>query len=231
MKKGLFIFLLGFPFVLPLNTFAQKGENELIQFSGMVLTSDSSKPVPYTTIMILNSGRGTIANLQGFYSLVVKKKDTIRFSAVGFKPEKFVIPPNFKGRKLKLIQTMHYDTLLLKEAVVSPLPSKEEFRQAFLNLNLKDDLFTLAKKNLNTRNLQVISSNMGMGPAENQIYTIQQRAARAYYESGQRPYFYFGETTVPGSLMNPAAWYKFIKALKNGDFLNHKKQEYRYPND
>ena len=59
---------------------AQMAEDDLVQFSGIVVTADSLKPVPYTNIAIKNTWRGTIADYYGYFSFVAFKSDTIIFS-------------------------------------------------------------------------------------------------------------------------------------------------------
>ncbi len=61
-------------FLLPLseklamnnNTGRDKSRN-IIQLSGLVVTGDSLKPLPYTTIMIKNTNRGTTTDYYGFF--------------------------------------------------------------------------------------------------------------------------------------------------------------------
>ena len=52
---------------------------DLIQFSGVIVTRDSLKPVPFTNIFIKNSHRGTMTDFYGFFSSSLKKKTLLRF--------------------------------------------------------------------------------------------------------------------------------------------------------
>jgi len=73
--------LLLFSFMLA----GQTNRPSLIQFSGVVMSSDSLRAIPYTTVYNLRNGRGSITNFQGFFSLVAEPGDSIQFSCVGFK--------------------------------------------------------------------------------------------------------------------------------------------------
>ena len=67
MKKrnhALLLFLL----VFLTGTFAKAQDNNLIQFSGVVVSGDGLKPVPYTNIIIKNTYRGTVSDFYGFFS-------------------------------------------------------------------------------------------------------------------------------------------------------------------
>ena len=58
--------------------------NHLVQFSGVIVTFDSLKPIPFSSIMIKNTNRGTVSDYYGFFSFVAKMKDTIEFTALVF---------------------------------------------------------------------------------------------------------------------------------------------------
>ena len=57
----------------------------LIQFSGVVLDQDSLTPIPFVSILIKGTGRGTICNFQGFFSLIVNPGDELEFHSVSRK--------------------------------------------------------------------------------------------------------------------------------------------------
>ena len=52
---------------------AKDKNKELIQFSGVVVEGDSLRPVPFTSIMIKNTNRGTICDYYGYFSFVAQK--------------------------------------------------------------------------------------------------------------------------------------------------------------
>ena len=83
MKKIIFIFIL----LMPLqNLFAQHGNSKhVIQFSGMVLSSDSLEVLPYAVIYDKTNGMGTYSNYSGFFTFAAAEGDSISFSYVGFK--------------------------------------------------------------------------------------------------------------------------------------------------
>ena len=187
---------------------------KLIQFSGVVVEGDSLRPVPYASIMIKNSYRGTVSDYFGYFSFVAQEADTLEFSAIGFADAVFVIPDTLSTNKYSLIQVLETDTIRLKEAVVYPWPSKEEFKQAFLNLELPEDDLMRAGKNMERADMKEQMAGMAMDASLNYKYTMQQYQSKLYY-AGQLP---------PNNLLNPIAWSKFIKAWKNGDFKNKKKK-------
>lgn len=187
---------------------AQSQDEDLVQFSGVVVTSDSLQPLPYTSIIIKHTYRGTISDFYGFFSFVAKEKDTIEFTTIGYRKAVFIIPDTLTDNRYSLIQAMHRDTILLKEAVIYPWPTKEQFKQAFLSLDVPDDDLARARKNLEMQRLQEIAENLPPDGSLTYKYTMQQQYSRLY-TVGQLPM---------NNLLNPIAWAQFIKAWKNGDF-------------
>lgn len=190
------------------NSIAQIIDKKLVQFSGVVVTSDSLHPVPFTNIIIKGTSRGTVSDYFGFFSFVAKKGDTVRFSSIGFKTQDFIIPTDLKESRYSMIQSLITDTLQLREALIYPWPTKEEFKQAFVELDLVDDDLERAKKNLDDKVLADLAEDLEMDGSLNFKVAAQQRSYQLYY-AGQLP---------PNNLLNPIAWSKFIQAWKNGDF-------------
>ena len=184
----------------------------MVQFSGVVVEGDSLRPVPYSSIIIKRSHRGTVSDYFGYFSFVAQVRDTIEFSAIGLRDAVFVIPDTLTDNKYSLIQVMRTDTINLKETVIYPWPTKEQFKAAFLQLNLPDDDMVRAGRNMVRADMKQEMVGMAMDASLNYKYTQQQYQSKLYY-AGQLP---------PNNLLNPIAWSKFIKAWQNGDF----KQKY-----
>ncbi len=207
ISKVLWFFCLAF-FTQSVQGQSNPPDSLLIQFSGFLITSDSASPIPYANIQIKNEPRGAISNLEGFFSMVVEPKDTILFGSMGFKKASFVVPASVSNNKLNRIQTLQYDTFKYEETVVRPLPNKEEFREAFLNLKLPGDQYKAALKNLKTKKLNEVNKKIPLDALENYNYAIQQRHDQSFYSGGNRRYYTApgSGTPIPGSLLNPSAW-------------------------
>lgn len=191
-----------------------------VQFSGVTASEDGKEVVPFITILVKNRYKGTISNVRGFFSFVVLEGDTIQFSAVGYKAAYAVIPKNIPNSQYSIIQLMEMDTIQLDEVEVYPWPSKEAFKDAFLDLQLPGDEIDIAARNLQNNMVRELVVQMGMDASENQRYFIKQQINQMYYAGSQPNIANVGNGSVPipSSLLNPIAWSKFIKALKNGDF-------------
>ena len=183
-------------------------DDDLVQFSGVVVTADSINPVPFTHILIENKQQGTMSDYHGFFSFVAEKGDTITFSSVGFNRAQYVIPDTLQKNRYSLVQVMKVDTVTLTETVIYPWPTVKQFKQAFLELDIPDDDMERARKNLALAEMKERMWNASMDGSMNYKNYIDQKTSKLYY-AGQLP---------PNNLLNPMAWAKFIKAWKEGRF-------------
>jgi hypothetical protein len=191
---------------------AQENNENLVQFSGVTITSDSLTAVPYTKITIKNTNRGTSSDILGYFSFVAHKQDTILFNALGFKPASFIIPDTITKSRYSLIQLMTGDTLTLPAAYIFPWPTLEDFKRAFVNAKVPDDDLDRARKNLDPDQIMVSARNYPMDANMNYNNYIENQTSKLYYFGQQQPF----------NFLNPFAWAKFIKAWKDGDFKRKK---------
>lgn len=215
MIKRPFLFLL-LCLSLAINSLSaqETPDSNLIQFSGMVLdgSNEALYPVPYSNILVKNKSRGTYSDLNGFFTIVVEKKDTIVFSAIGYRTVEVTIPDSLEDNRYSLIQLLSQDTINLPETVVFPWPSREHFRLEFLAMDVTQELQERAVENLAERTLEQARSVVPSDGNEHADYYLRQQA-RDYYFIGQTP---------PMNIFNPIAWKKFFDAWKNGDFKKKK---------
>jgi len=209
-----YFFLSCFAFACSFTSFAQKKavasimQRQLIQFSGVVVESDSLRPIPFTSIMIKSSNRGTVGDYFGYFSIVAQSGDTILFSALGYKNANYIIPDSLSSNKYSLIQVLRKDTITFKTVFIYPWATQEQFKEAFLKFNVPDDDLERARKNLARAEMKERVDGVAMDGSLNYKYAMQQQYSKLYY-AGQLP---------PNNLLNPIAWSKFIEAWKNGDF-------------
>ena len=194
-------------------------DSTLIQFTGMVLTDSDGQlvPVPFATVAIVGEGRGTYANFKGFFSLVARKGDKVRFSGVGFRSKFYTIPDTLRSSRYSVVQLLTADTINLPETVIFPWPDRNNFKVEFLAMNVEEDLAERARENLAESRLAAIRNNTVMDANENADYYLRQQA-QSFYHIGQTP---------PMNIFNPLAWAKFFKAWKDGKFKKKKDDEDR----
>ena len=107
-------------------------QNNLIQLSGIITDEQTNIPVSYATVLVENEFRGVNASMDGFFSIVVAKRDTIQFSALGYKPKYYVVPDTGSDNIASIAVFLKKDTITLDLVEIYPWPSPEDFRDAFL---------------------------------------------------------------------------------------------------
>jgi hypothetical protein len=171
---------------------AKVADEELVQFSGMVLTSDSLMSIPYVNITISRTSRGAYSDLNGYFNFVASKGDTITLST----------------NKYSMVKLLSEDTIYLDPAIIRPLPLREMFDYYFVNSSIPDDDMERARKNLEREKIKEQSIAMKADGPEMGKYSLASHA-KTYYYAGQIP---------PNTLLNPFAWAQFFEAWKRGDY-------------
>ncbi|MEA3443720.1 MAG: carboxypeptidase-like regulatory domain-containing protein [Bacteroidota bacterium] len=190
----------------------QYKDKEIIQLSG-VIRNDSTEALPFTTIAVLKTGRGTAADFWGYFSIAVHSGDTIRFSSVGYKSLNYIVPVSHEGKHQSKDVILHRDTVMLDEAVVFPWSTYDQFLKAVVELELADEDMKNARKNIKIMQRQMIADEYQVDASLNYKYYMKEQYNKAY-TAGQYPSV---------SLLNPFSWAQFFKALKSGDFKSKKK--------
>jgi len=185
-------------------------DEQLIQFSG-VIRNLKYEPVSDVHIINISQKTGTTGNDKGMFSFIVAPADSVLFRCVGYKNTLVVIPEDLTVSQYPRDIYMLNDTIHLSEVKIFPWKTYEEFKVAFLNLELPDDDEKRAYKNIALIKAQL---NMDFEPdADLSFKTAMQQHYDKLYYAGQYP-------SIP--LLNPLNWAKFFEALKRGDFKNDK---------
>jgi hypothetical protein len=140
--------------------------------------------------------------------------ETIVFSRIGYKTVEIIIPDTLHATKYKWIQIMTEDNILLPEAVIFPWPSKDHFKQEFLEIDISNELRENAQANLADEKLKELRYSVPADGRETSSMVIRQQA---------NDYVYTGQIK-PQNIFNPLAWKKFIDAWRRGDYKKKEKK-------
>lgn len=197
-------------FLLPLKLLAQfeQTQDSVVQLFGVVMTADSLRALPSVSVVVKGTGRGTMTNEQGVFSIVVLKGDKIEFSSVGFKPKEIQIPNKIESNQYSVVQLMVTDTAFLPATILKPRPTRAQFERDFVNTRIPDDKYEIARQNTDEAKRRILMRTLPSDGREATNYQFRQQANKYYY-AGQAP---------PMNILNPFAWSEFVKSWKRGDF-------------
>jgi len=185
-------------------------DQQLVQYSGIVFSKDStSTPVPYASIYNRSIKLGTIANHEGFFTFAARVGDTLEVSSVGYQTDYVRVPeiPSGQGYSAQIFLQPKIESL--PETRVYPWFTREQFRDAFVHLNIPDDDLERARKNLNAEKLRELGETVQDGRLS-ATQSLQNYASTYYYQGQFRPQ----------AILSPTAWMQFFNALQNGEYKN-----------
>jgi hypothetical protein len=190
-----------FCYIAVAQTSERPAPRQVVQIAGVILDNENLQPIPFVNISVKGTFRGTAADANGFFTLVTLAGDLVEFSSVGFRSALVKIPEDLDADRYTIYQSLDRDTIELPLTVIYPWPSREKFREAFLNLNVPDDDFEIARKNVLLSELRERARHMPMDAGMNYRHLVQRRADQLYYAGQQQP----------NNLLNPFAWAQFLQ--------------------
>lgn len=199
-KNFLFIIF----FLLQITLFAQ-GQRNIVQLTGLVVEGDSAYGIGGAYVYVPSTGRGTITNEVGYFSLPVLAGDTINIRSFGHIPKVFIVPANTQ-EKLSAIIQLDFNTQFMSEVTLFPWATEEMFKEAFLSLNLPRQNYDNMNKNLNDQVMRRIMYTQAADGNMNQKYYLSQQIIRQERKN----------MAVTNPFLNPFAWARFIKDVKSG---------------
>lgn len=192
-------------------------EKKPIQLHGIVVSNDSLKQLlPNVQILVKSRGQMTISDLDGFFSVVAMPGDTLFFQHIGFKLQKFWVADTLEGDEFLSRVVLEWDTELLDPVIVYPWPSKENFKEEFLAMEVQTNEMDIAQRNLALDELRQRAAAMGYDASEMQDYLITMQNQQLYnegrvYGNGMNA---TGASAILGALSNPFAWQQLFQSLK-----------------
>ena len=178
-----------------------------IQMTGIVIT-DSMYRIPFTKVYDLTTQRGVIADYYGYFAMVVHPGDTLQFSCLGYKKKNYIISDTTTIESFSLIQILKMDTLQSDPVDVYPWPSREEFAEFFVNMDIPDDDLVRARQRLTPQEMAFVGALLN-GDALMAYNSSQQMYYQSLYTKGQGP---------QNNLLNPSAWADFLKGFGTGAY-------------
>ncbi len=177
-----------------------------LQISG-IIRDEFNTPLPFSHIIILNAGKGSIADKRGRFSFIAYPNDTLIFSSLGHKRKQLIVPSDLDAVHYSVDVHLEIDTFKIKEVTVFPWATYEEFSEAFKSLVLPEDDYDRAIANIALIQTWMELEGLPVDPAASFRIAMHEHYNRSMY-AGQ----------PPNNLLNPFAWAQFIQAIREGKF-------------
>lgn len=169
---------------------------------------DSAHRAPFVSVIdISNNHRWTYSDLKGYFSIVVYEGDTLLFSCLGYKKQPFIIPKNLDQTFFSTVIKLQLDAISLPQISIFAL-TPEEFKRAFLALNIPDDDLEKAKKNMDKQILTALSYSLPKDGQQMSQFFFNYYNDQAFYNvtKQQRPI----------QFLNPFAIAQFFRLVQEG---------------
>ena len=218
LMKTLLGLITGFMVFLSFDLQAQatgKDSVKVVQISGRVVTKDENEKItflPYAVVAVQGTYRGTLTDISGFFSIVVRTDETLVFSTLGYKDLYYNVPDTLTSDRNTAFIILSKDTILLPTVVIYPWPDPDFFTREFLAMDVTSDLEDIAAENLSVQALEQLREYLPTDGPENTQFYFQQKSQTYYYEGQIRPQ----------QIFNVFAWKEFVEAWKRGDFKKKK---------
>jgi hypothetical protein len=186
----------------------EKKQENYIQLSGILVDADSLKPLPFAAILVKNSLSGAITDYKGFFTVIVKAKDIIKFNALGYKEMLYTVPDTVKTNFYSSLHLIQRDTFDLPMVEVRPYPSRDEFKDAFINLKIQDDFIARGIENMERAKMRALMYNNYEAIASLNYQYFKDQQVNRLTSGG-----YQGN-----NFLNPLAWYRFVQGLGKGTY-------------
>jgi hypothetical protein len=189
----------------------QENEKErFVQLSGFI-TDITDRPVGGVTIISRKLRKAAVSEGSGIYSITTMPGDTVFFRALGFKRYHTIIPESYEQRFCNVDITLEIDTIQIAAINILPWKSYNEFIKDMTKVRPVDPIIENMNENIASIYVAVANqTGVRISGATGFRYAMEQNFS-ALSTRNQTPV---------NNLLNPFAWAKFIKSLKNGLLKN-----------
>ena len=113
---------------------AQTIPSRLVELSGVVVSSDSSKAVEDAQILSKKNFVGSFSDTLGRFNIIVSNDDSLMFSSLGYVRKVVPITDSILALPQPVVFTMTLDTVLIHEIVIHAFWDYETFKQMVIHM-------------------------------------------------------------------------------------------------
>ena len=159
---------------VPLMMLAQQHqEPDLIEITGVLLSSDSLKPIPDAEVYSKQNVVGTFTDSKGNFSIIVVLGDSLLFSSLGYGDMEVAVDDSLLSLKPPIPFYMKLDTIQMHEVVIRAHWGYRMFKQKILNMKMQTHPFDVTDElNKNPLLYRKPSTGISAGGPVQLLYNI-----------------------------------------------------------
>ncbi|MBE0650910.1 MAG: carboxypeptidase-like regulatory domain-containing protein [Bacteroidales bacterium] len=124
----------------------QHEEPELIGLTGVLLSSDSLKPIPDAEVFSRENILGTFTDSKGRFTIAVVIGDTLLFSSLGYADKMVAINDSILSLRPPARFYMSLDTIRINEVVIRGYWDYRTFKQKIINMKIQTHPFDVTEE-------------------------------------------------------------------------------------
>jgi hypothetical protein len=113
--------------------------DSIVMVQGQLRDLRSGKPIPYAHVLNLRFRRATVSDTLGFFTISMRRTDTLLVTAIGYEDLFFTLPSFWPANSYSGVLYLEEKVYNIEGVTVHGLGTYEQFRQKVLSLDLTDD--------------------------------------------------------------------------------------------
>jgi hypothetical protein len=113
--------------------------DSIVMVQGQLRDVKNGRPIPYAHVLNLRFGKATITDTLGFFTIPMRRNDTLLITAIGYEDFTFVLPSFWPANSYSGVLYAEEKVYNIEGVTVHGLGTYEQFRQKVLSLDLSDD--------------------------------------------------------------------------------------------
>ncbi len=140
-----FFFLLLSVFFKPYTTQAQTQNDSIIGIHGILMSSDTARPIADAQIFSRNNYLGSFSDTSGRFFITVDRHDSIMFYSLGYITEILPVTDSLLQLPQPIVFHMALDTILIHEVIIHAFWDYETFKQMLIHMTPAESSYNIAE--------------------------------------------------------------------------------------
>ncbi len=113
--------------------------DSIVMMHGQLRDGQDGKPIPYAHVLNLRFGKATVSDTLGFFTIPMRRSDTLLITAIGYEDIYFTLPSFWPANTYSGVLYAEEKVYNIEGVTVHGLGTYEQFKQKVLALDLSND--------------------------------------------------------------------------------------------